>query len=113
VGGGASVFSSVLTIPPAVTGIKLKLRCPHLRRARSRTKLTARKVPVGEVALVAVVRGRHPHGTVMFKLRGRTLGVVTLGRRRRAVLTMAGKSTRGFRAIYSGDGYNSPSSGRG
>jgi hypothetical protein len=109
-GAGASIFSPVLTIPPAVTNVRLKLRCPHLRRAHTHTKLTARKVPVNEVTLVAVVRGRHPKGTVTFKRGRRTLGVVTLNpRTARAVFTTAGTSTRGFRATYEGDGYNAPS----
>lgn len=113
-GGGASVFSSVLTIPPAVTNIKLKLRCPLLRRAQTHTKLTARKVPVGNVALVAVVRGHHALGTVAFEHAGRTLGVVTLNPHTgRAVFTAPGKSINGFVAVYEGDGYNAPSSGRG
>lgn len=108
-GGGTSVFSPVLTIPPAVTGINLKLKCPRLKRRTSHTKLTAKKVPVGEIGLIAIVKGRHPQGTVTFKHGGRTLGSVTLTHNGRAVFTAKGTSTKGFRAVYSGDGYNAPS----
>lgn len=110
--GGSSALSPVLTIPPAVTGIKLTLKCPHLKRRASRTKLTVHKVPVKLVVLLVRIRGRHPQGTVTLKRRARKLGVVTLVKGR-AEFTAAGTSTTGYRAIYSGDGHNAPSSGRG
>lgn len=111
-GGGSTTLSPILTIPPAVTGIKLTLKCPHLKRRASHTKLTAHKVPVNLVALLVRVRGRHPQGTVTFKRGGRKLGVATLVNGR-AGFMVPGTSTAGYRAAYSGDGHNAPSSGRG
>ena len=108
----SGALSPVLTIPPAVTNVDLTLRCKHLHRATSHTKLTARTLPAAEVTMVARVRGRHPQGTVAFKHGGRTLGVVTLNPGTgRAVFTASGTSAKGFRAVYQGDGYNAPSTG--
>jgi hypothetical protein len=112
--GGKLTRTKALTVPPAVVGLNLTLRCPRLHRHKSRLKLTARKVPVSEVVLVATVRGRHrPQGVVTFRHGRRKLGVVPVSRAGRAVFTTTGTITTGFRARYGGDGYNAPSSGRG
>jgi hypothetical protein len=64
------VFSPVLAVPPAQTGIVLRLRCPHLHRAHARVSLVAQhfKTPSGDgYRLQATVRGapgRAPSGTI-------------------------------------------------
>jgi hypothetical protein len=63
---------------------------------------------------MAHVSGRHPIGPVRFSAHGRSLGLAPLDpRTHRATLAISGRSTKGFRAIYEGDGYNAPSSARG
>jgi hypothetical protein len=103
--------TKVLPVPPPVVGLDLVLRCPRLHRARSHTRLKAKKVPVGEVVLEATVRGRHPLGLIRFAAGRQTLGIVSLSpRSHTAVLTVARRSGAGVRATYEGDGYNAPSS---
>jgi DNA-binding beta-propeller fold protein YncE len=111
-GCAAVVKTRALTIPPAVLGLELVLKCPHLRRAATRTKLQARKVAAAQVVLAARVRGRHPSGIVRFYSGHRHLGDVPVDPRTgRATMTAAGRGTKGMSARYQGDGLNAPSRG--
>ena len=112
--GGRTARTRVLTVPPAVIDLRLVLRCPHLRRDKTRTTLRVHKVPVDEVVLRAVVQGHHPQGLVVFTLGGRKLGTVPVDPRdRHSALTITGKRIKGIRARYEGDGDNAPSVGGG
>ena len=71
-GRGTSVFSPVLAVPPAQTGIVLLLRCPQLHRTHARLTLAAQRfnAPTGGgyrlQATVLGLRGRAPSGTLTF-----------------------------------------------
>jgi hypothetical protein len=112
-GGALNAITLILQVPPPVVGVRLVLRCPHLVRRHSHVKLRACAERGGEVVLIAHVLGRRPAGLVAFFRGRRRLGVVPIfGRRRVAVLTVRGTSTRRLTVRYLGDGVNAPSSER-
>jgi hypothetical protein len=113
-GGALFAITRILQVPPPVLSLRLVLRCPHLVRRHSATKLRARAEQGGGVVLIARVRGRRPTGVVEFFRGRRRLGEVPIfARRPIAVLTVRGTSTRGFTVRYLGDGVNAPSLARG
>jgi hypothetical protein len=110
---GRRVITRVLTVPPPALGLRLALRCAHLKRARTHTALAVKRIPMHELRLTARVRGHHPHGVVTFLVGRRRLGVVPVNPSSgAAMLTVRSKQSRGVTAQYGGDGINGPSSGR-
>jgi YVTN family beta-propeller protein len=113
-GGALDAITRILRVPPPVVSLRLVLRCPHLVRRHTTTKLRVRADRGGDVILIARVRGRRPAGLVVFYRGRRRLGEVPVfGRRPVAALTVRGRSTRGFTVRYLGDGVNAPSQARG
>ena len=112
--GSGVVQTRALPVPPPVTNLRLLLRCPHLRRARTRVTVRARNVPVGRLALFShvTIAGRHgggrPQGLVAFYSGHRRLAEVPLdATTATASVTIAKRSASSgpITARYAGDGY--------
>ena len=105
-------------VPPPVLGIKLKLTCPGLTRAPTRTRLRSRRLVGGRVLITATVQAlaakhQRPAGEITFTGRGRTIGAAEISARTRSArIEIPAKRARGLRAKYSGDAYFKPSRSR-
>lgn len=117
-GSRRQASTRLLKVPPPVDDLRLVLRCPHLRRAATRTRLRLKAVPVGQTALVAHVRPRHGRrvlgGIVSFRRGRRVLAVAPLVRRDGLVVVTVRRIARHARvvAVYGGNGRYAPSRGR-
>jgi hypothetical protein len=103
----------VYKVPPPVSGIVIKLTCPHLRRARSHVRLHAVAMHGTMSAVTATVSGRHPVGSVRFSAAGGptvTLPLTTRSKQATLVLT---KSHARVAVTYLGDANNAPSTAHG
>ena len=58
--GGAAFETGVYRVPPPVSNIVIKLRCPHLKRSKSHLSLHFSSSRVGIAFVTATVHGRHP-----------------------------------------------------
>lgn len=112
--GGASTSTGVLRIPPPMSNLVLRLRCPHLDLARSHIVLRVSRPNLASSsgshsglvlsATVHAARGRRtPVGTVTFLVGRRRLGVLALDRSGRATMTRGAVPSGRLGAIYSGD----------
>jgi hypothetical protein len=110
------LISRVVTIPPAVTDLNLRLSCPHLRRSASRIILRThvlKGVAGHPVSVTVTVRARHGRarsgtiaGVVRLRAGGRTLVSLLLDPRTGSMTTtLRNTGTRRLRASYSGDAF--------
>jgi hypothetical protein len=108
-------LSPLLTIPPAVLDLRLRLRCPHLHRARTNTRMkTGRGEITGTLLLAQVTTTRGhgpPTGVVTFRVGRQILGQAALDPRtgRSVLLTTRRVSVTNLHATYGGNGLFSPS----
>ena len=113
--------TNVLSVPPPVTDLVLTLRCPHLRRAISRTTLnvTAGNESPAVLLRASVASGptrsrRSPSGLVTFRDGQTVLGTAPVDPDTGQALLVA-NATPGphrYRARYAGDGYYGASLGK-
>jgi len=101
----------VYTVPPPVSNLLIKLRCPHLHRSSSRVSLRFRHSHGSIVLVTARVRGRHPAGLITFAAAGLHATVAINSRTRSATLVTTSGAT--VKARYQGDAENKPSAARG
>jgi YVTN family beta-propeller protein len=107
VGRSRTARTRELRVPPAVLGLRLTLRCPHLKRSTTHVALRARRVPVAQVMLLARVRGRgRPSGVLTFSSGRRKLGVAPLSARSgSAEITVPARLIHGVVSVsYGGSG---------
>ena len=112
-GNAKQSLSSILQIPPPAFDLRLVLRCPHLRRARSGATLRVNKLLGGSELLlnvrVAGARAHHPTGLVELISAGKVFVTIPLDRRSQAVFAVSKRPQNQLRVRYLGDGYNAPS----
>jgi hypothetical protein len=103
----------VYNVPPAVSGIVIKLSCPHLRRTRSHVRLREMAMHGTMSAITATVSGRHPVGSVRFSAAGGpTVTLPLTTRSKQATLILTRRHTR-VAVNYLGDANTAPSAAHG
>ncbi len=119
--GCAAARTGVLAIPPPITNLLLRLRCPSARRAATRMRLRVLHEGAGGIVLRATVTvarraagGRSRHdlaGTVRFRVGRTTIASLALdSATRTAILVLPPLQGRGrFGAAFSGDAVFAPS----
>ena len=104
----------MLKVPPPVGDLRLTLRCPHLRRDRTRLSMRVLRRAKGSAVLLARVRFRRarPVGFVTFRAGRRQLGEAVVDSRTGVASISARVASRHVTATYSGDASNAPSRAR-
>ncbi|HEY2769617.1 MAG TPA: hypothetical protein VGI87_03580, partial [Solirubrobacteraceae bacterium] len=107
--GGTTAATQVYAVPPPVTNILIKLRCPHLKRAKTTLRLRISNARGGTRVVTATVRGKHAQGVVTFRAGALTAPLPLAGRHHSASFVLPSGVKR-VRARYGGDAKNRPAS---
>ncbi len=78
--GGAAFETGVYRVPPPVSNIVIKLRCPHLKRSKSHMSLHFSSSRAGIAFVTATVHGRHPTGILTFAAAGLKASIALAGK---------------------------------
>jgi hypothetical protein len=112
-GSRPQALTKILSVPPAALGLRLTLRCPHLTRRRTHTRLSVHRLAHNQYVLTATVRGHRPLGMVTFRSGAKRLGTAAVDPRHgTARLTVHARSLNKPAARYQGDARNQPSNTR-
>ena len=112
-GSRPQALTKILSVPPAALGLRLTLRCPHLTRRRTHTRLSVHRLAHNQYVLTATVRGHRPLGMVTFRSGAKRLGTAAVDPRHgTARLTVHARSLNKPAARYQGDARNQPSNAR-
>lgn len=109
--GGAAFETGVYRVPPPVSNIVIKLRCPHLKRPKSHMSLHFSSSRAGIAFVTATVHGRHPTGILTFAAAGLKAAIALAGKGGTPFVLPPG--TRKVKVSYLGDANNAPSSAHG
>ncbi len=103
-----TIETRIYKVPPPVDNIRIKLKCPRLKRAKTHVRLKF-KTAKGMTTVTATVSGKSPQGGVTFSGSGFSRVSLPVGARTHRATFVLTKAHERIKVHYLGDAHNSPS----